>query len=43
VLAAFSILGSFGNLVPIFLHGILGVRNLALIRATSFLTFITAA
>jgi hypothetical protein len=43
VFAAFSILGSLSNLVPRFLHGILGVRNLALTRATSFLIFITAA
>jgi MFS family permease len=43
VFAAFSILGSFSSLVPTFLHGILGVRNLALIGATSFLIFSTAA
>jgi len=43
VFAAFSILGSFSSLVPTFLHGILGVHNFALIGATSFLIFITAA
>jgi MFS family permease len=43
VFAAFSILGTFSSLVPTFLHGILGVRNLALIGAASFLIFITAA
>ncbi len=43
VFAAFSILGFFSSLVPTFLHGILGVRNLALIGATSFLVFIIAA
>src|SRR5262249_34734606 len=31
--AAFSTLGFFGSLVPTFLHGILGVHNLALIGA----------
>src|SRR5215469_14211774 len=41
--AAFSTLGFFGSLVPTFLHGILGVHNLALIGATSCLIFITAA
>jgi MFS family permease len=43
VFAAFSILGTFGSLVPTFLHGILGVQNLALIGAASFLIFIVAA
>jgi MFS family permease len=43
VFAAFSILGFFSSLVPTFLHGILGVGNLALIGAASFLVFITAA
>ena len=43
VFAAFSILGFFSSLVPTFLHGILGVANLALIGAASFLVFITAA
>jgi MFS family permease len=43
VFAAFSILGLFSSLVPTFLHGILGVSNLALIGAASFLVFITAA
>jgi MFS family permease len=43
VFAAFSILGFFSSLVPTFLHGILGVGNLALIGAGSFLVFIIAA
>jgi MFS family permease len=43
VFAAFSVLGSFSSLVPTFLHGILGVHNLALIGAASFLIFTTAA
>jgi MFS family permease len=43
VFAAFSILGLFSSLVPTFLHGILGVGNLALTGAASFLVFITAA
>jgi MFS family permease len=43
VFAAFAILGLFSSLVPVFLHGILGVRNLGLIGATSFLIFIIAA
>ena len=43
VFAAFSILGFFSSLVPTFLHGILGVSNLALIGAAAFLVFITAA
>ena len=43
VFAAFSILGFFSSLVPVFLRGILGVRNLALIGVTSGLIFITAA
>jgi predicted MFS family arabinose efflux permease len=43
VFAAFSILGFFSSLVPTFLHGILGVGNLALIGAASFLIFIIAA
>jgi len=43
VFAAFSILGFFSSLVPVFLRGILGVRNLALTGATSGLIFITAA
>jgi hypothetical protein len=42
-IAGWGILGSFSSLVPTFLNGILGVRNLALIGATSFLIFITAA
>ena len=43
VFAAFTVLGLFSSLVPVFLYGILGVRNLALIGATSFLIFIIAA
>jgi MFS family permease len=43
IFAAFSILGTFSSLVPTFLHGILAVRNLALIGAASFLIFIIAA
>jgi MFS family permease len=35
VFAAFSVLGLFSSLVPTFLHGILGVHNLALIGAAS--------
>jgi MFS family permease len=43
VFAAFSVLGQFSSLVPTFLHGILGVHNLALIGGASFLIFIIAA
>ena len=43
VFAAFSVFGLFSSLVPTFLHGILGVHNLALIGATAFLIFATAA
>jgi predicted MFS family arabinose efflux permease len=43
VFAAFSVLGQFSSLVPTFLHGILGVRNLGLIGGGSFLIFIIAA
>ena len=43
IFAAFSVLGLFSSLVPTFLHGILGVHNLALIGAASFLIFIIAA
>jgi predicted MFS family arabinose efflux permease len=43
VFAAFSVLGLFSSLVPTFLHGLLGVHNLALIGGGSFLIFITAA
>jgi MFS family permease len=43
VFAAFSFLGFFSSLVPTFLHGILGVHNLAWIGAAVFLVFITAA
>ena len=43
VFAAFTVLGLFSSLVPTFLHGILGVHNLALIGGASFLIFMTAA
>jgi MFS family permease len=43
VFAAFSILGFFSSLVPTFLHGTLGVTNLAWIGAASFGVFIIAA
>jgi len=43
VFAAFSVLGQFSSLVPTFLHGVLGIHNLALIGGASFLIFITAA
>ncbi|HEX3567133.1 MAG TPA: MFS transporter, partial [Acidimicrobiales bacterium] len=43
VFAAFSVLGSFSSLDPTFMHGILGVHNLALVGGTSFLAFIVAA
>ena len=43
VFAAFSVLGLFSSLVPTFLHGILGVHNLALVGGASFLIFVIAA
>jgi MFS family permease len=43
VFAAFSVLGLFSSLVPTFVHGILGVRSLALVGGASFLIFVTAA
>src|SRR6202035_2508577 len=43
VFAAFSVLGLFSSLVPTFLHGILGVHNLALVGGASFLIFMIAA
>jgi MFS family permease len=43
VFAAFSVLGSFSSLVPTFMHGILGVHNLALVGGASFLAFMVAA
>src|ERR1700727_2780920 len=43
VFAAFTGLGLFSSLVPTFLHGTLGVHNLALIGGASFLIFIIAA
>lgn len=41
--AAFSLLGQFSSLLPTFLHGILGVHNLALVGGASFLIFMIAA
>lgn len=41
--AAFSVLGLFSSLVPTFLHGILGIHNLALVGGASFLIFVIAA
>ena len=43
IFAAFTLLGLFSSLVPSFLRGILGVHNLAVIGAASFLIFATAA
>jgi MFS family permease len=43
VFAAFTVLGLFSSLVPTFLHGLLGLTNLALIGGGSFLIFICAA
>src|ERR1700744_5331230 len=43
VFAAFSVLGLFSSLVPPFLHGILGVHNLALVGGASFIIFMIAA
>ena len=43
IFAAFSVAGLFSSLVPSFLRGTLGVHNLAVIGATSFLLFATAA
>jgi MFS family permease len=43
VFAAFTVLGLFSSLVPTFLHGTLGVHNLALIGGASFLIFVIAA
>jgi len=43
VFAAFSVFGFFSSLVPAFLHGTLGVRNLALIGAAVSGIFITSA
>jgi MFS family permease len=43
VFAAFTVLGLFSSLVPTFLHGTLGVHNLALIGGASFLIFISVA
>ena len=43
VFTAFGVLGLFSSLVPTFLHGILGVHNLALVGGASFLIFIIAA
>jgi MFS family permease len=43
VFAAFTVLGLFSSLVPTFLHGLLGLTNLALIGGGSFLIFVCAA
>ncbi|MEU6602971.1 MFS transporter [Streptomyces flaveolus] len=43
VFAAFSVLGLFSSLVPGFLRGTLGLRNLAVIGAVSFVVFVTGA
>jgi MFS family permease len=43
IFAAFTLLGLFSSLVPSFLRGVLGVTNLAVIGATAFLIFVTAA
>jgi MFS family permease len=43
VFGAFTVAGLFSSLVPSFLRGILGVHNLAVIGAASFLLFATAA
>ena len=43
VFAAFTVLGLFSSLVPTFVHGILGVHNLALVGGASFLIFVFAA
>jgi hypothetical protein len=43
IFAAFTLAGLFSSLVPSFLRGILGVRNLAVIGAVSFLLFAVAA
>jgi hypothetical protein len=41
--AAFTLLGLFSSLMPGFVRGVLGVTNLAVIGATAFLIFLTAA
>jgi MFS family permease len=41
--AAFTLLGLFSSLIPSFIRGVLGVTNLAVIGATAFLIFLTAA
>jgi MFS family permease len=43
IFAAFTVAGLFSSLVPTFLRGTLGVQNLAVIGAASFLLFATAA
>ncbi|MFF3629241.1 MFS transporter [Streptomyces sp. NPDC002164] len=43
IFAAFSLLGLFSSLVPSFLRGTLGIHNLAVIGAVSFLIFATGA
>ncbi len=43
VFAAFTLLGLFSSLMPNFVRGVLGITNLAVIGATAFLIFLTAA
>ncbi len=43
IFAAFTLLGVFSSLMPSFVRGVLGVTNLAVIGATAFLIFLTAA
>jgi MFS family permease len=43
IFAAFTVAGLFSSLVPTFLRGTLGVGNLAIVGAVSFLLFATAA
>jgi putative Ca2+/H+ antiporter (TMEM165/GDT1 family) len=43
IFAAFTVAGLFSSLVPSFLSGILGVSNLAVIGAITFLMFAVAA
>ncbi|GEC03238.1 MFS transporter [Streptomyces spinoverrucosus] len=43
IFSAFTLLGLFSSLVPSFLRGTLGLHNLAVIGAVSFLIFVTGA
>jgi predicted MFS family arabinose efflux permease len=43
IFAAFTLLGVFSSLMPSFVRGVLGISNLAVIGATAFLIFLTAA